>query len=55
MKKKDLYKAIKKVLIAFLILFGIYCQVVRFLHPELTETQLFFKVFGLWTIVNAHP
>lgn len=38
---------IKKIVIALLVLFGIYCMVVRFRHPELTETQLFLKVFGL--------
>lgn len=45
--KKDLLEAIGKVLIVLLILFGIYCIVIRFMHPELTETQLFLKVFGL--------
>lgn len=38
---------IKKIVIALLVLFGIYCMVIRFRHPELTETQLFLKVFGL--------
>lgn len=45
--KKDLLKAIKKIVVVLLILFGLYCIIVRFKYPELTETQLFFKVFGL--------
>ena len=47
LKKKNLLEIIKKVVIVLLILFGIYCIIVRFKHPELTETQLFLKVFGL--------
>lgn len=45
--KKDLLKAIKKIVIILLILFGFYCIIVRFKYPEITETQLFLKVFGL--------
>ena len=47
MTKKDLLEVIKKIVVVLLILFGLYCIVVRFMHPELTETQLFLKVFGL--------
>lgn len=45
--KKDLLKTIKKIIIVLLITFAFYCIIVRFKYPELTETQLFFKVFGL--------
>lgn len=45
--KKYLLEAIGKFLIVLLLMFGIYCIVVRFMYPELTETQLFLKVFGL--------
>ena len=45
--KKDLLEAIKKIVVVLLIIFGIYCIVVRFKYPELTETQLFLKIFGL--------
>lgn len=45
--KKDLLEAIKKIVVVLLILFGLYCIIVRFKYPELTETQLFLKVFGL--------
>lgn len=45
--KKDLFEAIEKIAVILLILFGLYCIIVRFKYPELTETQLFFKVFGL--------
>lgn len=45
--KKDLRKAIKNFFIVILLMFNIYCIVVRFMYPELTETQLFLKVFGL--------
>lgn len=45
MTKKDLLEAIKKIVVVLLILFGLYCIIVRFKYPELTETQLFLKVF----------
>lgn len=45
--KRNWRRIIKKIAIALLVLFGIYCMVVRFRHPELTETQLFLKIFGL--------
>lgn len=38
---------IKNIALLLLVLFGIYCIVVRLLHPELTETQLFLKIFRL--------
>lgn len=51
MTKKDLLEFIKKLivvlLIFFLIFLGTYSTVLRFMYPELTETQLFLKVFGL--------
>lgn len=45
--KKDLLKAIKKIVVVLLILFGLYCIIVRFMYPELTETQLLLKIVGL--------
>ncbi len=45
--KKDLLEAIKNILVVLLIILGLYCIVMRFMHPELTETQLFLKIFGL--------
>ena len=47
MTKKDLFKVIKKIAVILLILFGFYCIIMRFKYPELTETQLFLKLFGL--------
>ena len=47
MTKKDLLEAIKKIFVVLLIIFAFYCIIVRFKYPELTETQLFLKVFGL--------
>lgn len=45
--KRNWLRIIKKIALLLLVLFGIYCIVVRFLHPELTETQLFLMIFGL--------
>lgn len=45
--KKDLLEAIKKIVIVLLIIFVFYCIIVRFKYPELTETQVFLKVFRL--------
>lgn len=46
--KRNWRRIIKNIALLLLVLFGIYCIVVRFLHPELTETQLFLKIFRLW-------
>lgn len=45
--KRNWRTIIKNIALLLLVLFGIYCIVVQFLHPELTETQLFLKIFGL--------
>lgn len=45
--KRNWRRIIKNIALLLLVLFGIYCIVVRFLHPELTETQLFLMIFGL--------
>lgn len=45
--KRNWRTIIKNIALLLLVLFGIYCIVVRFLHPELTETQLFLKIFRL--------
>ena len=45
--KKDLIKVIKNISVILLILFVFYCIIIRFKNPELTETQLFFKILGL--------
>ena len=47
MTKKELTEVLYKAVILLLVLFGVYCMVVRFSNPQLTETQLFLKVFGL--------
>jgi hypothetical protein len=45
---KRTLKGIVKLLIAVLLIFlTVYCTVLRFIYPELTETQLFLKMFGL--------
>lgn len=45
--KRNWRTIIKNIALLLLVLFGIYCIAVRFLHPELTETQLFLKIFRL--------
>lgn len=45
--KRNWRRIIKNIALLLMVLFGIYCIVVRFLHPGLTETQLFLMIFGL--------
>lgn len=46
--RKGTLKGIVKLLIAVLLIFlTVYCMILRFMYPELTETQLFLKMFGL--------
>lgn len=41
-------KGVVKLFIAVLLIFlTVYCIVLRFMYPELTETQLFLKMIGL--------
>ena len=45
--KRKLKGIVKLFIVVLLIFLTVYCTVLRFMYPGLTETQLFLKMFGL--------